>query len=381
MDIVIVHYHAAASVRDAVMALRLDASSSNIRLNILVADNGSTPDERALLQSLDIQYLNIGRNAGYAGAANISFHATRSDCIVLLNEDVIVLAGCLQELHAALMSGASVAGPQFFWDRDSVFLLPCTEERTRRNELLKVGGRRSLRKLERARKEWREHARRHWRTGERLRTTALSGALLAFRRDTFRAVGPFDDKFRLYFEENDWLLRVARAGLQSVYVPAAKAIHLHNPTLARSPERQQWEADSFLRFGSRYYGEHFVRRLLLVCKRATVIPDWQPCVDVIRLDRFEECVWPLWIEMTPSPSGFPAAATCITDPKSEWWRLPPMRGLEFLNGTFYLQIVDDVGQELGRYSYQLTGRMVVRAQKRVRLAEHLGAVHPFSHGA
>jgi cellulose synthase/poly-beta-1,6-N-acetylglucosamine synthase-like glycosyltransferase len=235
--------------------------------------------------------------------------------------------------------------------------------------LLKIVGKRSLHNLERARKEWRKHARRHWRSRDRLPTTALSGALLMFRRDAFRAIGPFDDQFRLYFEENDWLFRVARAGLQSVYVPAAKAIHLHNPTLARAPERRQWEADSFLRFGNRYYGEHFMRRLLLACTRESVIPDW-PFADAIRLDLSEKCVWPLWIELTPSPSGFPAATACITNPKSEWWQLPPMRGLEFLKGTFYLQVVDDVGQELCRYSFQrptsqhpsvLTGRVAVGA--------------------
>jgi GT2 family glycosyltransferase len=356
MDIVIVHYHAAASVRDAVAALRRDASRSNVLVNIVVADNGSTPEERALLQSLDIDYLNTGRNAGYAGAANIAFPTTRSDSIVLMNEDVIVLPGCLRALHTALMSGASVAGPQFYWDRDCIFLQPCTEERTRRNELLKVAGKRSLTKLERARKEWREHARRHWRSRDPVPTTALSGALLAFRRETWRAIGPFDDEFRLYFEENDWLFRVARAGLWSLYVPAAKAIHLHNPTLAQAPERLQWEAESFLRFGNRYYGERFMRRLFLACRRESVIPDWQAFAadgtDAIRVDISGECVWPLWVELTPSPFGFPAATTCITDPKSGWWPLPPMRGLEFLDGTFYLQVVDDIGRELCRYRFQ-----------------------------
>lgn len=356
MDIVIVHYHAAESVRDAVAALRLDASRSNVLVNIVVADNGSTPEERALLQSLDIEYLNTGRNAGYAGAVNIAVRTTRSDSIVVMNEDVIVLPGCLRALNTALMSGASVAGPQFYWDRDCTFLLPCTEERTRRNELLKVAGKRSLMKLERARKEWRKHARRHWRSRDPVPTTALSGALLAFRRETWSAVGPFDDEFPLYFEENDWLFRVARAGLRSLYVPAAKAIHLHNPTLARAPERLQWEAESFLRFGNRYYGERFMRRLSLACRRESVIPDWQAFAadgtGAIRVDTAEECVWPLWVELTPSPFGFPAATTCIADPKTEWWSLPPMRGLEFHDGTLHVQFVDDIGRELCRYSLQ-----------------------------
>ncbi|HXH90561.1 MAG TPA: glycosyltransferase [Thermoanaerobaculia bacterium] len=359
LDVIIVHYHAAASVREAVAALRLDANGTNIRLNIVIADNGSTPEERAVLQSLDVHYLDSGRNAGYAGAVNIAFSATSSDVVVLMNEDVNVLPGCLRALSTTLRSGASIAGPQFYWDRDCTFLLPCTEERTRGKERLKVGGKRSLTHLARARSKWREHARRHWRAAEPLPTTALSGALLAFRRDTWSTIGPFDEGFSLYFEEDDWLLRAVHAGLLTLYVPSAKAIHRHNTKLAREAKRVQWEAESFRRFGDRYYGERFMRRLALAAKREQVVPDWQELAaeptGAVRLELPRNCTWPLWIELTPSPLGFPAAMTRITDPTAEIWQLPPLRGLEFLE-TFYLQLVDDAGRELGAYHVQRTPR-------------------------
>jgi hypothetical protein len=183
-------------------------------------------------------------------------------------------------------------------------------------------------------------------------TTSLSGALMAFRRDTWNTVGPFDEGFTLYFEENDWLLRVAQAGMESQYVPSAKAIHLHNPRSAGSPERAQWEAESFRRFGNRYYGEPFMRRLLLAGKRTPIVPQWPPTDgEAFRIDIPAKAVWRLWIELSPSPFGFPAAATCIVDPALRSWTFPPMRGLQFLDGTLYVQIVDDSGDELGRYSF------------------------------
>src|SRR5690348_14940391 len=129
MDVVIVHYHAADAVRDAVAALLRD------EVRIIVADNGSTPDERALLRSLPVTYLDVGRNAGYAGAINAAFPHTHSDFVVVMNEDVLVLPGCLAALRHALESGAAVAGPELYWDRGCTLLLPCTEERTPRNEL------------------------------------------------------------------------------------------------------------------------------------------------------------------------------------------------------------------------------------------------------
>jgi GT2 family glycosyltransferase len=346
MDVVIVHYHAALRACEAVSALRADAATSDMSLNIIVADNGSTREERELLRSQDVVYVDVGRNAGYAGALSAVFPLTRSDFLVVMNEDVLVLPGCLRTLQSSLMTGAAIAGPEFYWDRECALRLPCTEERTRRNELMKIAGRSSLAGLARARAHWREHARRHWRSIDPMRTTALSGALLAFRRDTWSAIGPLDDAFHLYFEENDWLHRADRAGLECLLVPAAKAVHLHNPMLATSAERTQMYAKSFALFGCRYYGERFMDRLFRLSACESVTPDWPPLHE-IPIDLGDSHHLPLWLEVTPSALGFPAATMCMTDPEL----MPAMRGLEFAHGPLYLQIVDDAGRELCRYSF------------------------------
>lgn len=279
------HYHATARVREAVSALRRDAESTGLSIQIFVADNGSTPDEREDLQGLAIRYLDTGRNAGYAGAVNAAFPDTSADCIVLMNEDVLTVPGCLRTLRNELLAGAAVAGPRFFWDRDKTFMLPCTERRTRRSEVFRVAAGASAGKLLRARREWRAHAMRHWRATAALPTSSLSGALLAFRRDTWSIVGPFDERYQLYFEEDDWLRRIARAGLTSLYVPHAIAIHAHDPGRARSPARLEWENESFLRFGNDYYGEAFMRRLSLLSGRRSMPPS-RPMLGLARDDRF-----------------------------------------------------------------------------------------------
>lgn len=346
LDVVIVHYHSAPAVREAVAALRDDARRCGLLLHLIVADNGSTPEERALLEkTVGDRVLDTGRNAGYAGAINCAFPLTRSDFVIVMNEDVIVLPGCLRTLHAALSSGAAVAGPQFYWNRQRTFVLPCTEERTRRNELLKVSAQRSVRRLECARQAWRKHARRHWLAREPLPTTSLSGALLAFRHDTWTAVGPFDDGFALYFEENDWLIRVKQAGLTSVYLPEATAIHLHNPSVGQSQERQQWHARSFQRFGNRYYGERFMQRLTLVSSERRVLPAWDAAQSVQLPTDF---MGSLWLEVTPSPLGFPAAAARLTSNEVDVRSL--LDDLSFVNAPLYVQLVDDERRELVRYA-------------------------------
>ncbi len=362
VDIVMVHYHAAECVREAATALRADAAKSEMQIDLIVIDNGSTQQERELLRSLDALYVDAGRNVGYAGAVKIAFPLTRADSIVMMNEDVLVLPGCLPSLNAELRNGAAIVGPEFYWDRDCVLRLPCTEERTRENELLKAGGRRSAATLARARSRWRGHARRHWRSTIPMRTTSLSGALLAFRRDTWSMIGPLDDAFPLYFEENDWLLRAAAAGLPTLLVPTARAIHLHNPFTANSPARQKMYEESFSLFAIRHYGEGFLRRLRRLSSGDCVAPEWPLLHGRVVPIVADSTRLPLWLEVTPSPCGFPAATMVIPNDVRDL-ALPRMGDLEFLDGILYLQIVDDDGLELHRWSFTaseilrgLTGR-------------------------
>lgn len=96
-----------------------------------------------------------------------------------------------------------------------------------------------------------------------------------------------------------------------------------------------------------------MRRLLLASGRAGVAPAWSSA-DESRPDVAPEAVGPLWLEISPSPLGFPAAASRMTAHPDGDWPLPRMRGLEHVGGTFYLQIVDDEGRELSRCRFTKT---------------------------
>ena len=50
----------------------------------------------------------------------------------------------------------------------------------------------------------------------------LTGACLAVTRDGWRRVGRFDEGFRLYYEETEWLLRARSRGVRAVLAPAAR---------------------------------------------------------------------------------------------------------------------------------------------------------------
>jgi GT2 family glycosyltransferase len=267
-----------------------------------------------------------------------------------MNPDVRVLPGCLAALVAALGSGAAAAGPRFYWDEERRMLLPPGEERGRAAELLALLAAHDERWAARARRRWRRHARRHWQALRPVVSHALSGSLLALSRAAWRRVGPFDTGFRLYFEETDWLRRARRLGLPALHVPAAEAIHLHARSAAREPRAGEWFEDSARRFRERHYGRAFTRLLALADLR---LPR-RPAVRLSALPRRGPDLagrsFPLWIEVSPNPTGYPAAAERLDRPPEGGWRLPADVAARLSGAELALQLVDERGRELGRWA-------------------------------
>jgi GT2 family glycosyltransferase len=75
----------------------------------------------------------------------------------------------------------------------------------------------------------------HWDHNHSRAVTMLSGAAILVRRVVIEEVGGFDERFHMYGEDNEWCLRIVRAGWQLIFQPAAVILH-HG---ARSSE-QRW---------------------------------------------------------------------------------------------------------------------------------------------
>ena len=332
---VLVHYHAAELAGRACDALLHGARADGLELDLVVVDNGSTAAERALLDRLPGRLLGAGASKGYAGGVNLGLRETETEIAVVLNPDVFVRPGCLGALVRAVQSGAAVAGPRFFWDLDRKLLLPPTERVGRFEELLRVLAGRSPRWARLARRRWRRHARRHWQAREPFRSCDLSGALLAVSRDAWRSVGSFDEGYRLYFEETDWLCRLRAAGLSALYVPGAEAIHLYAQSTSKEPRAEGWFLESSRRFRRRWYGPRYNSLLERLAARRPPSPP----VAARRLDGSAT-----WLEISPSPLGFPAAGHLL-ESEVEPRLLDEIRQA-VPAGQLFARTVDPAGREL-----------------------------------
>ncbi len=262
LAVIWVHYRTPHLLADAVRSVSSQAAGLGLEVRQGVVDQSAEPGNNELWGPLGVECWVPKQNLGYAGGINHGLDQLGEFEVALVaNPDTRLLEGALAPLLAGIDAGAAAAGPRFFWDPNARWALPPTEERRLLPELLSALAPGFPRVAHLARKRWRRWALRHWAATRPLLTPALSGALLAWTRAAWTRIGPFDEGYPLYFEEDDWIKRLWQAGFHSVYVPAARAWHLYGQSASGESKAAQWFEISARRFRERHYGRRQARGL------------------------------------------------------------------------------------------------------------------------
>jgi len=88
----------------------------------------------------------------------------------------------------------------------------------------------------------------------------VGGMFMVFRSEAFRAVGGFDERYFLYYEDVDICWRMHRRGFRAVLVPAVSVVHDARRSSHRDPRYLVWHLTSMLRFFCARSGGQFTRR-------------------------------------------------------------------------------------------------------------------------
>lgn len=245
ISLLVINYRSASLASDAIRTAR---AASSRTLQAVVVDNSGQAEEAEALRDVADQVIVAPRNLGYAGGINAGRRACDGDVIVVSNPDVRFGERAIDQLIDA---GAPVAGPALFWDGAYQWMLPPAELHTRSEVIDRVIASRSH-GWARRRDRRRFFARvAFWSLDRATPVRALSGSIMAIRASTFDAAGGFDERFALYFEENDFLRRVRG---DVVYVPAARCQHLYNQSAGVSGEAASLYAQSERMYLQRWGG-------------------------------------------------------------------------------------------------------------------------------
>ena len=231
--------------------------------DVLVVDNVSTDDSVAMVRSEfpSVRLIENAVNSGYACANNQGLRAITAPYALLLNSDTRATPEAIHGLVAfmeahpeagavspRLLRADGTAQPfAFGGDPTLSYLL--------RRGALRVTTRRYL---------------HDWATANTQSVDWVSGACLLVRRTAYEQVGLLDEDFFMYFEDNDWCLRLRQAGWKNYYHPAESIVHLGGQSLARNPQAQSSYEASLRYFYRKHYGpvaELVLRMLLPVYSR------------------------------------------------------------------------------------------------------------------
>ncbi|MGN9845719.1 glycosyltransferase [Nonomuraea sp. H19] len=222
LAIVIVTYFSEQIVGDCLRSLPA-AGAGDAR--VLVVDNGSADAtlDRAREAMPGVEVIRMGRNAGFAAGVNAGVSAAPGCDVLVLNPDIRLAAGSIPVLREALaVTGTGIAVPRLTSDDGS----PHVSLRRRPTVLRALGeallgGYRAgrvpaLGELVVGAEAYERPGTADWATG---------AAWLASRA-CLDALGPLDERYFLYSEETEYMLRAGDRGFAVRYEPRAQAVHL-----------------------------------------------------------------------------------------------------------------------------------------------------------
>jgi N-acetylglucosaminyl-diphospho-decaprenol L-rhamnosyltransferase len=246
LSVVIVSYRCRDLLADCLASL--DAERRLVPMRVVVVDNDSRDGTLASLRRDFpwVEAIDAGANLGFSRANNLVLAGVRTEFVLLLNPDTVVIPGALAASLDALAS------------RPGIGMLGC--------KLVKADGsldhacKRGFPTLLSALGHFSGVGRGGYTAGhlgedEEGPVDAINGAFMLVRRSALEAVGLLDEDFWMYGEDLDWCWRFWHAGWPVLYWPGATVRHLKGGS---SGPARTWRTNlEFHRSMAIFYRKHY----------------------------------------------------------------------------------------------------------------------------
>ncbi|WP_431857351.1 glycosyltransferase family 2 protein [Azospirillum sp.] len=225
LDIVIVNWNAGDLLRQCIASIPAALTGGIALERVVVVDNASHDGSADGLPAdgLPLTVLRNAANRGFAAACNQGAAGSRADLLLFLNPDTRLSAASLAPAVAFLAdpanAGVGALGARLV-DEQGRTQRSCAREPTPGRLVAQSLG------LDRvAPRLFPPHFMTEWDHADTRDVDQVMGAFLMIRRALFEAVGRFDERYFVYFDDADLCVGVRRAGHRVVHFAGAEAYH------------------------------------------------------------------------------------------------------------------------------------------------------------
>ena len=265
--------------------IRSVLSSDYDALKVLLVDNGSSDSSPKRLQESfpDIEFLQTGRNLGYAGGNNRGIEQalkSKADYVLILNNDTVLDCRAVSQLVRATEVGDGKIGG----------VCPKILYHDQPERIWYAGG--EFSPIKGLGLHWRDGKLDHPDNVERVREiTFMTGACCLLSAEVLIELGGFDEDFFAYVEDADLSLRIKQAGYQLLYQPSARVLH-HCPPPGTPPSpfqivqrdvnrRRIMRKHAFLGQRFAFLARFYVTRVILLLGYV-LTRDWQRAQAILQ---------------------------------------------------------------------------------------------------
>jgi len=231
LSIIIISYNTEKITIDCLKSIIESLKNSSLKYEIVVIDNASKDNSVLAIKRLESEIKNCNlkitliknkKNIGFGAANNQAAKLAKSDYLLFLNSDIIVLNAAIEKLYNFYkqneklfnflggkllnkdMTSQPSCGPMYTLPMVFAHLFLRGDywglTRSSPNKLKEV--------------DW------------------VSGACILTKKEYFEKIGGFDEKIFMYMEEVDLLYRAKKQGFKIFFYPEARFIHLGSQSSA-----------------------------------------------------------------------------------------------------------------------------------------------------
>lgn len=260
LSIIIVHATGVEMLRQTLRGIR--KASPRLDYEVIIVDNNTSLglEEMMKIEFPEMNYIPMDKNIGFGAGMNVGIKVAEGKYILIFNPDIILPSGSLEELFDYMEKNddVGVVGPKLL-NADGSLQYSCYRLPTLFLPFLR---RTPFGRLKFGQRIIDEYLMKDNDHSETMPVDSLLGGAMFTRSTILRKVGLFDERYFLYYEDNDLCRQFWKNGYKVMYHPRAEMMHYHRRATADGGLLRQlfswitWvQISSFFKYMFKYAGE------------------------------------------------------------------------------------------------------------------------------